>query len=421
MVRTPSILALRESADRWKDHWRRVRKLMHRLTMPTAAASYEPAQSLESKRMLYNLLRNPSGYQEVFEQYSGGLIFRIGYGKPIITGSESQLRRILEVNHNLERIASPGAYLVDTIPALNYLPDVLAPFKREGKRLHALELGLFRELLEDTRAAVRASTVAPSFARTFVLEQEKFQLSDDEGAYALGTLFEAGSGTTAAAMMSFCLAMTLYPEWQKPMWEEVDRVCGDRLPEFEDIPQLPTVRAVIKEVLRWRPVTAGGVPHQLIRDDVYNGFFLPAGTIVHANQWAIHREEALYPDPERFNPDRWLSADYPTYREPLTKFPSLQNFSSFGFGRRICPGMNIAERSLYILTARIAWACEFSKKHGPDGSEIEVPSYDYVTGFNTQPKPFPFKLEARSEMRRTLVEQAWKNAEAADPLRVQHP
>ena len=321
------------------------------------------------------------------------------------------------MNHNLERVASPGAYLVDTIPMLNYLPEALAPFKREGRRLHALELGLFRERLDNTRAAMRADVALPSFAQTFLQEQDKLQLSDDEGAYAVGTLFEAGSGTTAAAMMSFCLAMTLHPEWQGAMWKELDRVCGDRMPDFEDIPELPTVRAVIKEVLRWRPVTAGGVPHKLTRDDVYNGVFMRAGTIVHANQWAIHREEALYPEPERFNPVRWLSADYPTYREPLAKFPSLQNFSSFGFGRRICPGMNIAERSLYILTARIAWACEFSKKRGPNGEEIEAPPYNYTSGFNTQPKPFPFELRARSEQRRILVEQARRKAEAADPMR----
>ena len=386
--------------------------------MPASASSYEPAQSLESKRLLFSLLHNPSAYQQIFEQYSGGLIFRIGYGKPIVTGKEKQLQRILDVNHNLERIASPGAYLVDTFPVLKYLPTFMAPFKREARRLHAMELSLFNELLNDVRTKVSEGRGQPCFARTFLTEQAKLQLSDDEGAYALGTLFEAGTGTTAAAMMSFCLAMTLYPEWQKPLWDEVDRVCGDRIPEFSDIPQLPSVRAVIKEVLRWRPVTAGGVPHLLIKDDVYDGIFLKAGTIVHANQWAIHREPALYPDPERFNPDRWLRPEYPTFKAPLSQFPSLQNFSSFGFGRRICPGLNIAERSLYILTSRIVWACEFSKQRGLDNKEIMVPSYDYTSGFNTQPKPFPFDLKPRSEKRRQLVDDAWREAEAADPLRV---
>lgn len=380
---------------------------MHQLTMPAVAAMYEPAQILESTKLLFRLLRNPAAYQEIFEQYSGGLIFRIGYGKELVTGKEPQLLRILQVNHNLERIASPGAYLVDTIPALKYLPSCVAPFKREAARLHAEEYSLFHELLEDVRQAVQQGNAPPSFARQFVLEQEKFSLSDDEGAYVLGTLFEAGSGTTAAAMMSFCLAMTLYPEWQDLACKEIDDVCGEQIPTFRNIPQLPMVRAVIKEVLRWRPVTAGGVPHQLTRDDVYNGFFLPRGSVVHANQWAIHREPALYPNPEQYLPERWLSPEYPTYKEPLSQFPNLSNFSSFGFGRRICPGQNIAERSLYILTARILWAGHFSKKTDASGREISVPDYDYISGFNTQPKPFSFDYKARSASRKRSIDTAW--------------
>ena len=89
------------------------------------------------------------------------------------------------------------------------------------------------------------------------------------------------------------------------MCDELERTAGDRMPEFEDVPNLPVCRAVIKEVLRWRPVTvvssslAGhlvtlglpakleipGVLHQLIVDDVYNGYFFPKGTTVHANRW----------------------------------------------------------------------------------------------------------------------------------------
>ena len=70
------------------------------------------------------------------------------------------------------------------------------------------------------------------------------------------------------------------------MQEETDPVVGDqRMPGFDDIPNLPVCRAVIKEVMRWRSVTAGGFPHELVKDDVYEGFFFPAGTNVHPNQW----------------------------------------------------------------------------------------------------------------------------------------
>jgi Cytochrome P450 len=271
---------------------------MHHLTMTQMANSYQPMQSLESKKLLHDLLISPAQYERHFERYASGLVFRIGYGKTVETGDEPYVRRILEVVHNVERVASPGAYLVDTIPLLKYLPSFIAPFKGEAEELHKKEIGLFRELLIDVKTEMDQGEAPLSFARTYWENQDEYGLSVDEAAYVIGTLFEAGSGTTAAAMMSFILSMCLHPEWQQKGQKEVDDICGDGMPQFEDIPRLPTVRAIIKEVARWRPVTAGGtslnmtrindlgVPHQLVKDDEYNGFFFPVGTNIHANQWS---------------------------------------------------------------------------------------------------------------------------------------
>ena len=79
--------------------------------------------------------------------------------------------------------------------------------------------------------------------------------------------------------------------------------------------------------------------------------------------------------------------------------------------------MHIAERSLYILIARIAWACNISKKVDKDGKEIEVPLYDYCDGFNVQPNWFPFDLKVRSERRWKVVEDAYQREMANDPLK----
>lgn len=259
---------------------------MHNLTMPAMARSYQRTQILESTRLVHDLLLRPNDYELLFERYSASLIMRIGFGKTIETGKEPHVRDILNIVHTVERVASPGAYLVDSFPILMYLPSWLAPFKIEGQYLHERESNLFRQLQSMVRNEITHGSGTPSFTRSFLENQEKYQLSDDEGAYVIGTLFEAGSGTTAAAMMSFCLAMLHHPEWQKEIQSEVDRVVGEqRMPNFDDMPELPTVRAVVKEVLRWRPVTAGGVPHQLIQDDVYDGIFFAEGTNVHANQW----------------------------------------------------------------------------------------------------------------------------------------
>ena len=90
---------------------------------------------------------------------------------------------------------------------------------------------------------------------------------------------------------------------------------------------------------------------------------------------AIHHDPELYPDPDHFRPDRWLDPSFPTYQEPLSTYPNLQRFSAFGFGKRICPGLSMAERSIAVLAARIAWACQLSKKVDSETrKEIEGPS-----------------------------------------------
>jgi cytochrome P450 len=224
-------------------------------------------------------------------------------------------------------------------------------------------------------------------------------------ALVVGTMFEAGSGTTSAAMMSLMLAMVLHPTWFEKLQKEVDRVCGDK-----------RVPYLYEEVLRWRPVTAGGLPHMCVKDDVYEGLFIPAGTVMHPNQWAIHREPDLYPDPETYNPQRWLDPSFPTYKEPLSVYPNLHNYSNFGFGRRICPGQNIAERNLYILTARIAWATNIGKAKDRDGKPVDPPLYDYTAGFNAQPKWFPFELSARGKDRIAVIDAELARNAKNDPL-----
>src|ERR1700742_3040253 len=217
---------------------------MHIFKMHWAATSYQPVQIYESERMLYDILRTPEKYESLFERYAGAVVLRLGYGKTIETGDEQYARDVLKVVHTFERLASPGAYLVDTFPILMYLPTWLAPFKREGARLHDFEITFFRNLLFDVREKMKAEKAPPCFARLFLEKQQEFGLSDDEGAYMIGTLYEAGSGTTAAAMMSYVLIICHYPEWQKMIQDEVDRVVGDdRMPDFRDIPKLAAVRA----------------------------------------------------------------------------------------------------------------------------------------------------------------------------------
>jgi hypothetical protein len=75
----------------------------------------------------------------------------------------------------------------------------------------------------------------------------------------------------------------------KAAHEELDRVCGDRLPELDDTDNLPYIRGCIKESFRWMPTTLLGMPHACIRDDEYMGYRIPKGAGVMYNVWCVFR------------------------------------------------------------------------------------------------------------------------------------
>jgi len=93
-----------------------------------------------------------------------------------------------------------------------YLPTFLAPFKQEAARLHDRELKVFKGLLTEVREKLQRDKVLTCCTRSSLERQADYNLSDNEGAYIVGT-FKAGAGTTTAAIMSFILYMYIHPEW----------------------------------------------------------------------------------------------------------------------------------------------------------------------------------------------------------------
>lgn len=147
----------------------------------------------------------------------------------------------------------------------------------------------------------------------------------------------------------FFFAMAAHIDVQKKAQDELDRVIGEhRMPCYADRVSLPYIEAIVRECLRWQPVTPIGAPHRSTADDEYRGHFIPKGTLVIANQWyvivqlpqhssfsiaspfhrAILHDPKTYPDPDKFNPDRFMQDEQ---LNPLVKDPKTV---AFGFGRR---------------------------------------------------------------------------------------
>jgi cytochrome P450 len=136
---------------------------------------------------------------------------------------------------------------------------------------YAEELDLFTSQLAEARRRIeRGEDLSQSFAQYVIERQQELKLSDIEASYLIGGMFGAGSDTSASAVSISVLAAARYPEAQKRVWEELDRVIGnERLPTLMDQDQLPQTMAWVLETFRWRPVTAGGLAHKSTKDIVW--------------------------------------------------------------------------------------------------------------------------------------------------------
>ena len=111
--------------------------------------------------------------------------------------------------------------------------------------------------------------------------------------------------------------------------EELDRVIRKgELPDLSHKDNLPYIKALVKEVPRWNPPLPISLPNRAMQDDVYRGRLIPAGAVMIQNVWTICRDPSIYPDPESFNPDRFLKDGK---IDPLVFNPEDR---VFGTGRR---------------------------------------------------------------------------------------
>lgn len=115
--------------------------------------------------------------------------------------------------------------------------------------------------------------------------QKKENFTDDLAAYISGSILQAGSETTASILVGFVQAVTIWSEVARKAQEEIDRVCGDRMPDLNDVPDLQYIRACAKESLRWMPGFLLGIPHAVTKDDNYMGYHIPKGATVILNVW----------------------------------------------------------------------------------------------------------------------------------------
>lgn len=377
----------------------------------TQANAFYGHPELEARRLMKELLDTPGRYDDALESYIARVTCRLAWGKSEASGELKQRARELLLS------VSPTGALGNKLPFVMSLPDILSPAKVWEQRRARTEKAFFMAMQDQVRALHEQGLAPPSWTRAFLKNENGKDAAFDgpvEGAYAVGMHGIAGALTIAAPMMGFCLAICKNPHVLSKLHDEIDRVCGETPPQWKDIQKLPYLRACIRETLRWRPPVPTGIPHEMKVDDEFEGFHLPGPSTVHPFEWGMSRNETLYPHAEDFMPERWTEPEWPTYREPLEQYPTVCEYSQFGFGRRTCLGQEVVEADLVCGVGAIAWAFDIGRAVDEEtGDEVPVPDMDYSELLIAKPKHFQFAIAARSEKRAARVEQLFEEGAAS--------
>ncbi|KVI06445.1 cytochrome P450 78A5-like [Cynara cardunculus var. scolymus] len=260
--------------------------------------------------------------------------------------------------HELEKLVSEGYQLLGIFNWSDHFP-IVSWFDFQGVRKRCRDLvskvndfvGEIIKQHRETRSDNERTTMAVSdgdFVDVLLDLESENKFSDADMIAVLWEMIFRGTDTVAILLEWILARMVLHPDIQAKAQSEIQGVVGrDRRVTHSDMANLPYLHAIVKETLRVHP------PGPLlswarlaIHDTQVGSHLVPAGTTAMVNMWAITHDEHIWVEPERFNPDRFLTEDVAIMGSDLRLAP-------FGAGRRVCPGKAMGLETVHLWLAQL--------------------------------------------------------------------
>ncbi|THU91997.1 cytochrome P450 [Dendrothele bispora CBS 962.96] len=401
----------------YTNQWRLHRRAFHQEFGPQAVTAYRPVILQSTSTLLKSLVPATSDLSKVpnmphkdLEHYvhnhAGSIILRIVYGMTTQGELDDYAKMAALAAQSMNESMNHGAFFVDYFPILKHIPAWVpgATFKKKARDWKPTVLNLVNRPWEKVKNAFESGTAVPCIATKHLerisagdygelskaAEQEGESMEDVYRSTS-GVAYFAASDTTVSLVMTAIVVLSRNPDVQAKVHKELDSVVGpSRLPDFNDREDLPYLEAILKEVQRSYPVSPIGNTHCATTDDIYDGYFIPKGTSVIGNIWAILHDPEYYPDPLKFNPDRFMPTG------PGAKVPPNPELYAFGFGRRICPGKHLALEAAWLALACLLATCDISTTNDADLKKQVHHISDFTIGLTVHPKPYNCRIVPRS-------------------------
>nr|ASX93984.1 cytochrome P450 CYP305B1 [Zygaena filipendulae] len=196
-------------------------------------------------------------------------------------------------------------------------------------------------------------------------------------------LIIAGSQTTSNALLFAFLAALKHPDMQDKVYDEIDRVIGDRLPCWSDNYSLIYTSAFLLEVQRYFTIAPLVGPRRVLFDTYVDGYFIPKETTVMSSIGDLHMDPAIWDQPNEFNPERFI--------DDTGALKNSEHVYTFGLGRRRCPGDSLGKSFLFIAFVGVIQKFKVVCANGV------LPSDEPIIGLLASPKPFQTEFILRKK------------------------
>ncbi|ELW63969.1 Cytochrome P450 1B1 [Tupaia chinensis] len=318
---------------------------------------------------------------------------------------DAEFRELLSHNEEFGRTVGAGS-LVDVMPWLQRFPNPVRTAFREFEQLNRNFSNFVLDKFLRHQESLRPGAGPRDMMDAFILSAGKKAAGDSgldlENVPATVTdIFGASQDTLSTALQWLLLLFIRYPEVQAQVQAELDQVVGrDRLPCMSDQPNLPYVMAFIYEAMRFSSFVPVTIPHATTANTSVLGYHIPKDTVVFVNQWSVNHDPVKWPNPEDFDPTRFINKD------GFIDKDLASSVMIFSVGRRRCIGEELSKMQLFLFTSILAHQCNF--RANPDESS----KINFSYGLTIKPKSFKINVTLRESME--LLDNAVQKLQAEE-------
>ncbi|XP_077147773.1 cytochrome P450 2B11-like [Ranitomeya variabilis] len=298
------------------------------------------------------------------------LSHRFEYEDPTI------LKLIGLINENMRLLGSPWIRLYNSFPTLmGLLPGPHRTIFGNMVEFQKFITATFTKQKKELDVNDQRNLIDAFLAKQEEGKPESTEYFHNKNLTALvGNLFAAGMETTSTTLRWGLLLMIKYPEIQKKVHSEIERVIGSAQPQMEHRKEMPYTDAVVHEIQRFGDIAPNSVPHATSEDVTFRGYFFPKGTVVFPLLHSILRDKVYFEKPDDFYPEHFLDSN--------GNFKKNEAFIPFSIGKRSCAGETLAKMELFLFFTTLLQNFTFQPI---PGAKLDLTP---ALGSTNSPKPF---------------------------------